>query len=275
MNIVYSNKKNDLYNFYEAYSLSDTELKQNCSEVKNYLIDYEETQAHKEELKQIQSETGFQANEYLLVDLQNLEQLSKRDLEDWKIGEALAHVFLEKNCNVRFYWNQRRDTKNPNANLAGADLVGFIEIEKGKVLFLFGEVKTSNENRYPPQIMTSTNSSITKQLSDLYFDVNKRFFLIQYLANKTRYLNQNDPFKKDYSEALRNYYDANIANNYHLIGVLVRHDVETKEDDLKTVYEELKKQIQKCGLQLIALYLEISIDEFKKLIENTSENEHK
>ena len=104
------------------------------------------------------------------------------------------------------HWNENRDARNPKGNKTGADLVGFIEVE-GRVLFLFGEVKTSSETaKRPPQAMTNNRNGIEKQLRNLYDSRNKRQILISYLQNKARHYPEGHPFKTDYQASLRAYY---------------------------------------------------------------------
>lgn len=260
MKLKYSRIDNN-YNCFEGYSLDNDYLNSISVDVRNYLIDKPEIDKHKNELEQLLRETGFTPNKNLLVDIQSLDQIKIEELKEWEIGEAIAHIFLKNKKGVRFYWNVKRDLKNPKAIPTGADLVGFIEID-GNVLFLFGEVKTSRENRQPPQIMLTTPDSMNNQLISLIRDEYKRKSLIQYLANKTRNLADSDSFKQDYNIALKTYYNAEVPYNYQLIGILVRYNVSPDKNDLKDTYTQIKNQIDKAGIKLLALYLEISMDNF-------------
>lgn len=232
------------------------------SSVKNNLVDREEKDDTLERLRALKEETGFDANDGLLADIQALEQESLQT-QNFRVGEAYAEIILEQNFSCRFHWNELRDARNPKGNKTGADLVGFIEME-GQVLFLFGEVKTSSEiaNR-PPQVMTSSDG-IENQLKDLYNNRTKRQILISYLKSKMRHFNDDHPFKVDYQASERAYYSD--PENYHLTGVLIR-DVEPHEQDLSASYNRLKTHIlEPKGLNLIALYLPIQQKDWMEII---------
>jgi hypothetical protein len=218
--------------------------------VKNNHLDRDQRESLLDSLRSLQSETGFSSSG-LLADIQSLEQ-DEVDSQNFRVGEAYAEVILEESFSCRFHWNELRDARNPKGNKTGADIVGFIETE-GHLLFLFGEVKTSSEvaNR-PPQVMTYTDG-IEKQLLELYNDRNKRMTLISYLQNKIRQLGSALPFKVDFDNALKNYYE-----RYQLIGVLIR-DVEPDERDLSLSYGRLKTTVlSPIGLRLLALYVPIA-----------------
>jgi len=132
---------------------------------------------------------------------------------------------------------------------------------------LFGEVKTSSENRQPPQVMTY-EKGMESQLCDLYEKPQKRSILISYLQNKARLFDEGHQFKKDFKDSLRSYYG---NNNYQLIGVLVR-DTEPKKGDLSDSYLRIKERIlEPKGLQLLALYLPIKKAEWLQIINETEE----
>jgi len=230
-----------------------------CTDVKNRLIDEPERQDCLSTLKYLQSDTGFSSSQNLLLDIQSLSN-NNINVKYFEIGEAIAEVVLESNFECRFLWNKRRDSKNPEANQTGADLVGFIE-HKDELLFLFGEVKTSSEEENPPQVMTQKGTGMISQLKELYSNHQKRFDLIRYLLSKTAL---NDNIKEDFQSAIKEYY--NPDNNYQLIGVLIR-DTKAIEDDLKKVYEDLKDTILKpTGLQLVAVYLPIKQEKWIEIL---------
>lgn len=233
-----------------------------CEAVKDNLQDREEWQDSLDRLRALQEETGFDANEGLLADIQALENEAV-EVQQFRIGEAYAEVILEQKFSCRFHWNENRDVRNPKGNKTGADLVGFIQRD-GEVLFLFGEVKTSSEtaNR-PPQVMTG-GKGIESQLRDLYDDRLKRNILITYLKNKMRYFPDGHPFKTDFEASQRNYYSG--IENFHLIGVLIR-DVAHDERDVSLSYGRLKNHIlEPKGLNLLALYLPIPKEQWLDVI---------
>jgi hypothetical protein len=125
---------------------------------------------------------------------------------------------------------------------------------EGEVLFLFGEVKTSSEDRRPPQVMTC-EKGLENQLRDLYKDEKKRLILIKYLGNKARLYPEGHIFKEDYNAAIRTYYSPNNLTKYQLMGILIR-DIEPSEEDLSRSYQRLREEIlEPVGLKLIAIYV--------------------
>lgn len=263
MQSMYSYKKSNLRGYDGIFIDSDTTKNLFSSRVKNNLTDKTQRDEFINYLKALQKDTGFQSSETLLADIQAL-QTPKVEVQDFRIGEALAEVLLEENFKCRFYWNELRDARNPQGNKTGADLVGFIEIDNGEVLFLFGEVKTSSEQKSPPQVMTNP-SGLENQLKDLYNDSKKRQILISYIHNKINLLNNND-FKNDFDAAKKNYYKQNNTT-YMLYGVLVR-DTSPDEKDLKQSFDKLNKEILEntIGLKLLAIYLPIPKEKWLNII---------
>jgi hypothetical protein len=226
---------------------------------KNKLTDKPELDKLLNQLRGLESETGFNLSKELLIDIQRLSD-EEVDVQEFRIGEAVAEVMLENYFCCRFYWNIVRDARNPRVNQAGADLVGFIEYN-GEVLFLFGEVKTSSEQNSPPQVMTQRGSGMATQLKDLYLDRNKRLDLIRYLQSK---IDNDENFKQDFNKATHTYYKPN--NKYQIFGVLIR-DTGKNELDLKNVYLGLKKDIlEPTGLKLLAVYMPIKKDQWLKTL---------
>lgn len=249
---------------YSGYLLENDEatgLLQN--DVKKRLLDESQRKDFVATLENLKNDTGF-ISEQLLVDIQSLVN-AKVNAREFEIGEALAEVILEKNFRCRFYWNKLRDARNPKGNMAGADLVGFIQYDN-ETLFLFGEVKSSSENKYPPQVLTQKDSGMIDQLKDLYKDHQKRLILISYLQSK---INLNEDIKKDFNSAIHSYYTQ--GNNYQIFGVLVR-DTDANEEDLKTVYNTLTKDIlEPTGLRLLAIYMPMKKEEWLSIINKEKE----
>ena len=207
--------------------------------------------------------TGFEKE--LLVDIFS----TSPPVNNWKIGESLAECYLKDFEKVRFYYSSSRDAKNPKANLQGADLVGFIDIDEETTIFLFGEVKTSGDKNSPPQVMYNETGMI-EQLRNIKNQPELRKSIIKWLGFKVKDLPDDSPFKGDYEKAL-NVYIKEGTDKYFLFGVLIR-DTEPKETDLKSRYEFLKEELS-CGIQLklLALYIPIPIKDMKKFIINKGE----
>lgn len=251
MNVLFQQVES-LTRGYHGIHADEQECRAHLGEgVKDNLLDREEWQDSLNRLKALHEETGFEANEGLLADIQALESEAV-EVQQFRIGEAYAEVILEQEFSCRFHWNENRDARNPKGNKTGADLVGFVEVE-GEVLFLFGEVKTSSETaKRPPQVMTG-GKGIESQLRDLYDDRLKRSILIAYLKNKMRHFPEEHPFRSDFEASQRAYYSD--FENFHLIGVLVR-DVEHDERDVSLSFGRLKEHIlEPKGIKLVALYL--------------------
>lgn len=266
MEVIYGNSETPSRG-YQGARVSEVECRAHLqNEVKDNLLDREETNAMLESLRTLESDTGFTQNDQLMADIQALED-DTVNTRDFRIGEAYAEIFLEENFQCRFHWNELRDARNPKGSKHGADLVGFIEVD-GQVLFLFGEVKTSSEDTRPPQVMTN-NDGMENQLRDLYTSREKRRILINYLQNKARLLSEGHPFKTDLEAGIRSYYSEDGA--YQLFGVLVR-DVEPYEQDVSVPYERLKEQIlASTGLKLLALYMPIPKKEWLNIINEQEE----
>ena len=56
--------------------------------------------------------------------------------EDWRVGEALAQVFLSQHRKSDFPWPASRDLRNPLSSPAGTDLVGFCEVSNLRFAFV-------------------------------------------------------------------------------------------------------------------------------------------
>lgn len=74
------------------------------------------------------------------------------DIEDWRVGEAIAETYLTDHRACLFPWPDGRDERKRGASLPGADLVG-LGTDAGGDCLAFGEVKTSSEAKYPPGAM--------------------------------------------------------------------------------------------------------------------------
>lgn len=262
MNVTYEHNET-LKRNYQGIELNDPECRGHLQqEVKDNLLDREEWQDSLNRLTALRDQTGFDANQELLADIQALEN-DEIVTQQFRVGEAYAEVILEQEFSCRFHWNENRDTRNPKGNKTGADLVGFIEIDD-QVLFLFGEVKTSSvTTSRPPPVMTSVHG-VENQLRDLYSDRSKRLILITYLKNKMRHYPNGHQFRSDFESSTRAYYSGEC--DYQLIGVLVR-DVEPDERDVSVSYHRLRDHVlEPKGIRLLALYLPIQKEEWLEII---------
>jgi hypothetical protein len=170
--------------------------------------------------------------------------------ENWRVGEELAEAFLVEHRDCEFPWPSGRDLKNPAASPAGTDLVGFQKTtaETDPHRFAFGEVKTSEEEKWPPGVMSGRHG-LKKQLEDLRDSVGVRDALVKYLGH---HANGADWVPR-YQSATKRY----LANpvDVSLFGVLVR-DVEPKREDLAKRAGDLATGCPaKTSIELRAIYL--------------------
>ena len=167
--------------------------------------------------------------------------------QGWRVGEALAEVYLVDQKNCRFPWSIGRDERKSGSSLPGADLVGF-QLKNGNWFFAFGEVKTSSDKRCPPGVMYG-RTGMKKQLEDLKDSEQIRDGLVGYLA----YRAENKPWLSEFQQAAKNYLKNNA--NVCVFGFLVR-DVSPDKNDLSARVTELS-QNQRTGMviELLALYL--------------------
>ena len=173
---------------------------------------------------------------------------------DWKVGEAIGHVYLAANRKCLFPWPPSRDARAAQASLPGADLVGFCEDDKGGCL-VFGEIKTSAVSSRPPSVVHGENG-LTKQMERLRDQKSVRKFLAEYLLLRVSLL-AHAPI----SEFLRNIVRSATARftlddtDVQLFGFLVR-DVDPDERDLSGLVETLCDRRPKLmKIELLALYL--------------------
>lgn len=262
MTIVYEFFETSIHG-YHGIAVPDGDIKKHYpEEIKNKLVDFEGTQDLVENFSSSIALTGFDSKT-ILLDIFSIEV----PMQEWRIGEAFAEFYLEKHKGARFYWNELRDQRNINSNKTGADLLGFIELNS-ETVFLFGEVKTSNDPDSPPQVLYG-KSGMIKQLEELANDKKKIRALIRYIGTKAMLFPSDSTFRLDYEKALNTY--IKDMTKYNLFGILVR-DTKTNENDLKSRYKALKKKITVLtGLQLIALYTSIEQKEWPTIVNGLNE----
>lgn len=170
--------------------------------------------------------------------------------ENWRVGEGLAEAFLVAHRDCEFPWPSGRDLKNPTASPAGTDLVGFQNMTTAGNAhrFAFGEVKTSEQEAWPPSVMNSRHG-LKKQLEDLRDSSHVKDSLVKYLGH---HANGTDWFPRYQNAATR--YLANPAD-ISLFGVLVR-DVEPRREDLASRAGALASGCPaETSIELRAMYL--------------------
>ena len=172
---------------------------------------------------------------------------SQPEVSDWRIGEAIAESYLVCHRRCYFPWSIDRDKRNARSSLPGADLVG-LTIDNTGYCIVFGEVKTSSQNKYPPHIMYGSRG-LVRQLKRLRDDKDIRDVLFKYLAYRALHA----PWRPHFEMAAKRY----LQNNpiIQLYGVLIR-DVPPGEGDLDSPVQELAQGIPDgTTINMLALYL--------------------
>lgn len=172
---------------------------------------------------------------------------------DWAVGEAFAEAWLSEEYKIIWPWNMERDKRNANASLPGADLIGFIVngIESRLVL---GEVKSSTEKKYPPQVMSGRSGHIGHQIDNLANNLGTITQLLKWLCPRCK----NTDLETIYTDSLTLYF--NSGNKaVSLFGVLIR-DTNFNELDLKNRGKILGRSLSApTSCHLLALYLPCKI----------------
>ncbi len=169
------------------------------------------------------------------------------EIEDWRVGEAIAECFCTDHRRCSFPWPDGRDERKTRSSLPGADLVGF-GVDDDGACFAFGEVKTSSQCNYPPNVMYGPKG-MKQQLENLRDDENIRDDLVRYLGHRAG----SAPWRAQYKRAARRY----ILNtsDIQLYGCLVR-DVEADRKDLRVLFCNLgANRPEGTCIVLLAIYL--------------------
>ena len=164
------------------------------------------------------------------------------------VGEAIAISYLDSHGGCYFPWPSVRDKRNPNASLPGADLLGLYS-DQNEYCFLFGEVKTSMQNKSPPGVMRG-DKGMTHQLTFLKNSKETKEQLITYLAHRAESSDWKNGFRTAFSR-----YQTN-ENDYKFTGVLIR-DCNPNSNDLKSCLDILTSNngSAKIEIKLLGLYI--------------------
>ncbi len=167
--------------------------------------------------------------------------------EGWRVGEALAECYLVHHRNCHFPWPDGRDERKSGSSLPGADLVGF-QNDGASDRFAFGEVKTSNENQYPPSAMYG-QTGLKQQLEDLRDKPSICYDLVKYLGYRAK----NAPWKEQFQKAVTRY--LKDINDIRVFGVMVR-DIAPNQDDIRVRVNKLGDGCpSSMVMELHAIYL--------------------
>ena len=160
----------------------------------------------------------------------SLEAVLDADIQeerDWAVGEAFAEAWLSEEHKIIWPWNMERDKRNAHASLPGADLIGFV-VNGNESRLVLGEVKSSTEKKYPPQVMSGRSGHIGHQIDNLANNLGTINQLLKWLCPRCK----NTDFEAIYTDSLTLYF--NSGNKaVSLFGVLIR-DTKLNELDLKS-----------------------------------------
>lgn len=177
----------------------------------------------------------------------------------WQVGEAFAEAMLERDFDVTFPWNSRRDERVPKASLPGADLVGLSRGPQGAVL-VFGEVKSSADENRPPGVLVG-KSGMVQQLERLLDDSKTQLRLIQWLLARI----PTGAIGDQLNEALSSFVNSQ-GRTIRLIGVLVR-DTAADEADVSDRGRHLgDKAVAPTSVELLVWYLPMSMTNWPGLV---------
>ena len=187
-----------------------------AGEVRARVYDEELAQAFDEDLQTLAAE-GFSTEE-----LQKIAAAPEPDSTVGDIGEAIADLFLIERSDAKLPSNRRRDLRSGKGSLPGADIVGFSLSGKNGVEFLFGEVKSSSQNVFPPGVMGSGPDAMPAQLARLATEVLAQKRLVMYLFARS----SSPADRALYMEALKQF----ARGVFTLAGVLVRDTLPNQKD---------------------------------------------
>ncbi len=176
--------------------------------------------------------------------------------KDWEIGEAFAEVALEDRYEAMFPWPTGFDKRNRNASLSGADLVGLQR--RATPRFLFGQVKSSSEDRTPPQVVNSAEDCLRNQMRSLRHHSADQQQLISWLLVRMR----DTRWEMAFNGALQRYATGDLL----LVGVLVSGGRRPEEKDLTNICAGIDHRPGEAEVHLLGFYLPFHKDQWRDLI---------
>ena len=198
---------------------------------------------------------GLQLTDFGKPSLEAILNAKVPEERDWAVGEALAEAYLTKSLGIQWPWNMERDKRNPRASLPGADIVGFIP-SGSQFRLALGEVKTSTEKRYPPQVMSGRTGGIVNQIETLASDLGIVHQLLTWLHPRCK----GTEFENAFNYSVTGYLNSG-NKDAALFGVLIR-DTIANELDLMARGKSLGATVSNpASCNLIAIYLPHDISE--------------
>lgn len=171
--------------------------------------------------------------------------------ENWEVGESIAEAYLTHQRDSFFPWPHGRDIRKPRSSLPGADIIGFHGRDE-EARFALSEVKTSAEERYPPQVVRYGEHSLNQQLLDLRDQRALRDRAVMYLGHRAVH----SAWEPTYRSAAINYLKSG-GTGVVLFGVLIR-DVPPASADLAPSWRRLSEDSpDQTVIELWAVYLPV------------------
>lgn len=200
--------------------------------------------------------TGFEAD-----NLDALLNARTQEERNWAVGESFSEAILEQELGAIFPWNTNRDSKNENASLPGADIIGLID-DDGQEKLLFGEVKTSIQEQYPPNVLYG-RSGMTHQLETIGTNLARLLKLIEYLLFRCK----DTVYESSFNEAIKYLLGSNSNQGMYLVGILVRPSITANEEDWQSRGTYLGDTFSGTVTKalLLAYYLPQSLADFASL----------
>lgn len=217
------------------------------NDVASRLHDEEGTNEFETHLRGLAS-TGFANNS-----LNEILAAEISEERDWAICEAMAEAYLMRQYNVNWPWNMERDKRTSNASLPGADLIGFW-VNSENVRLVLGEVKSSSEKKYPPQVMDSRYGHMGYQIDNLSRNLGLINQLFKWLLPRCK----GTKYETSFNAAIILFLKSG-NKDVALFGVLIR-DTEPNELDLQARGRSLADTLHDPSTcHLIALYIPCAI----------------
>jgi len=176
--------------------------------------------------------------------------------KDWEIGEAFAEIVLEDGHEAMFPWPTGFDKRTRKASLPGPDLVGLQRHVAPR--FVFGQVKSSSEDRVPPQVVNSTEDCLRNQMIQLRHRSADRQQLISWFLVRMR----GTEWESAFNEALKRYSDGDLW----LVGVLVSGRRSPVDTDLTSICAGIDHQPGEAEVHLLGFYLPFHKNEWVDII---------
>lgn len=172
----------------------------------------------------------------------------------WQVGEALAEVYVSDTDTCIFPWPTSRDLKNPRASPTGADLTGFqkTEDETNPFRFAFGEVKTSSDKNYPPNVMYG-QAGLKNQIEEIKNSFHTKKHLILYLGHRAK----NASWQHMFESATKRYLSSRCTD-IAIFGVLIRDVLPDKSDLSKRAISLATDCPSATSIALYALYIPLN-----------------